>query len=85
VTGSNIPIEPVESNEEARSKWLGGEAHVGYAGGQSFSRLRQWTNRLTQANPVGLGLAFLIGGLIGAALTGLARRTPGAARAFLSH
>jgi hypothetical protein len=85
VTGSNIPIEPVESNDERRSKWLGGEAHVGYAGDRSFSRRRQWANRLTKANPVALGLAFLVGGLIGAALTGLARRTPADAQAFLPH
>jgi hypothetical protein len=67
VMKSDVPVDPVE----AHSKWLGGEAHVRYHGRRSF-RLPDWMIR----SPYTLGLAFLVGGLIGAGLTGLIRRSP---------
>ena len=65
MTRSELPIESIEQ----RSKWLGGEAHVRYLGRRSF-RPPTWMIQ----GPYALGLAFLVGGLIGAGLTGLMRR-----------
>jgi hypothetical protein len=64
MTKSELPLESVEQ----RSKWLGGEAHVRYVGRRSFG------SRIRIQSPYALGLALLVGGLIGAGLTGLIRR-----------
>jgi hypothetical protein len=69
MTGSPLPLEPLEDS----AQWLGGEAHVRHLGGSS--RAMHTGHRI--GGPYGrlaLALAFLGGGLVGAALTGLAWR-----------
>jgi hypothetical protein len=80
MTGSPAPLE---TPEDSRPTWLGGEAHVRYLGRSS---LRARIGRHFGPGPyshLSLGLAFLTGGILGAAVIGLAcrltrRQTPAA-------
>jgi hypothetical protein len=72
MTGSGSPL--LETPEDNRSRWLGGEAHVRYLGRPS---LRARIARHFGSGPysrLSLGLAFLTGGVLGAALIGVACR-----------
>jgi hypothetical protein len=67
MTGSSLPLE---SPDDSRSKWLGGEAHV-----RHFEALRAGRGRRAMTRTrFALAAMFFAGGLLGAGLTGLAWR-----------